>query len=267
MSIFSKGKLSKPEFISKMICTLLTVLLFGLVTSIDFPGDTNGSNGIMHVAFNITFGIMLFFYVIILFRKSLDENLEFEFSEDDGTGNYYAGVTTLVVVITLMLISSNFYTNAKVIYNKHYTYANQTIQLKQAKETYYDNMWKTYQIMDNVAKTNKETFIEVTNILMSARTDGEHTAWKWVQENQPVPYSEFTSFYKDLSNFIRTQRAGYLVLENKSQEIAQKNNTMLDTLPNKWYNIVIGLPHIEYKAGFTSSKTQKVFTTGLEEIK
>ena len=102
---------------------------------------------------------------------------------------------------------------------------------------------------------------------MEGRADGKNTSWKWVQENQPVPFSEFTRFYADLSQYVETKRNGYQDLEKRSQQIAQSNNTLLDTLPNNLYNKVLGLPHIDYKPGFTSKETQEVFSSGIEEIK
>ena len=60
MSIFKKGKLSKPEFISKMIGAVISLLAFGFMWTIQFPGDTLKDNGslsfsAMHTTFNIAF--------------------------------------------------------------------------------------------------------------------------------------------------------------------------------------------------------------------
>ncbi len=266
MSIFNKGKLSKPQFISKLICALLSVLLFGLLTSADFPGDVGGENGIMHNSFNVVYFITLFFYIVILFRKSLDENLEFEFDENKG-GAYFAGVPLLVSTILIVLGVNTIYNTSKFIYNTSHAYHNEYKQIDQRKQTYYDNMWKTYQLKSDIALNNKDVFIEVTKVIMENRKDGAQIAWKWVHENQQIPYNEFTSFYADLSKFIESQRDGYLAIESESQEIAKRNNTLLDTMPNNIYNKFLGVEQIEYKAGFTSTKTQDVFKTGLEDLK
>lgn len=265
MSIFSKGKLSKPQFISKIICALLSVLLFGVLTSSNFPGDSPGDQGLMHTSFNLIYFIILFFYIVILFRKSLDENLEFEFDEEKG-GSYTAGVPLLLSTIIIVLGVNNLYDGSKFIYNTAHTYQNQYKQVSQEKETYYDNMWKTYQMKKDIALLNKDVFIQVTKLIMENRKDGAQVAWKWVKENQQIPYHEFTSFYSDLSNFIESQRKGYLLIENKSQEIAKRNNTLLDTMPNVIYNKVLGVEHIKYEAGFTSDHTQKVFKTKKENL-
>jgi len=266
MSIFKQGKLSKPEFISKTIKALLVSLIFGLVTSLTFPGDDNTGKGMMHIIFNLSFFIILFSYLVILFRKSLDENLEFDFAEDDGNTKYFAS-HNLVAVILLMILGNVFYNNSKHIYNTSLAFHNEFKQVGQEKETYYDNMWKTYSMKDNIVIRNKETFIEVTNILMDGRRDGQSATWKWVQENQPVPYGEFTRFYSDLSNFIESQRSGYLTLETKAQKIAKENNTFLDVVPNNLYNIILRCDHITYKPGFTSTRTQQVFESGIEDLK
>ena len=114
---------------------------------------------------------------------------------------------------------------------------------------------------------NEETLMEVTKIVMGARKDGDKLVWKWLQENQPIPYSEFTKFYAGLIEFIQSQRQGLLDLEIRSQQIALQNNTLLDTFPHNLYNKVLNRPHIEYKPSFTSTRTQQVFSSGIEDLK
>lgn len=266
MSIFKQGKLSKPEFVSKVICALLSILVFGLVTSLGFPGDSPGDYGVMHTAFNWVFGVLMFLYIVILMRKSLDENLEFDFAEDDGNGRYYAGTGTLIIALVFLIFGTQAYDKSKYIYNTAQKNLNVEIQYKQEKETFYDNYWKSYQLTDNVVIQNKETLLEVTNIVMNARKDGEQLTWKWLQENQPIPFSEFTKFYSGLIDFIQSQRAGLLAIENKHQQLSQEHNTLLKTFPNNLYNKVLDIPYIQYKPGFTSTKTQEVFSTGIENL-
>ncbi len=119
---------------------------------------------------------------------------------------------------------------------------------------------------DKVAKINKETFIQVATIIMENRKDGDNLSWKWVQENQRIPFEEFTSFYKDLSGFIETQRQGYFNLEKECQSIATANNMLLDSFPNNVYNIVLRRPYIKYEYGFTSEITDRIFATKKEEV-
>lgn len=144
---------------------------------------------------------------------------------------------------------------------------NEYKQKTEEKIGYYDKLWKTYAQKESLAKVNKETFMEVSKILMENRKDGSNLSWKWVQENQPIPFSEFTSFYTDLSTFIESERKGYFELEKQSMELAKQNNTLLETFPNKLYNKFLGLKHIEYKYGFTSDSTNQVFESGVENLK
>lgn len=267
MSIFKQGKLSKPQFISKLICTMLSIVIFGLFTSLQFPGDVGDNIGFMHTAFNTVFCVLVFFYIVILMRKSLDQNLEFDFGEDNGNGKYYAGVKTLIISLLLLVFGVNSYKQSKFLYNTNIEYINYNTQLNQEKETYYDNMWKTYQLKENIVVDNKETFIEITKLIMDGRRDGASTTWKWVQENQPIPYSEFTKFYEDISQFIQSQRQGLLNIEKLAQENSRANNTLLETFPNVLYSKVLGLEKINYSPGFTSTKTKTVFKTGIEDLK
>lgn len=272
MSIFKKGKLSKPEFISKMIGAVISLLAFGFMWTVQFPGDTVKDNGslsfsAMHTTFNIAFLVGLFVYIVILMRKSLDQNLEWEFKETrDGEKNPFGSVASLLVLLLLVIGTSRFYKDSKAIYNQTVVYQNDYEQLDQEKKTYYDNMWKSYTLKHNVLIENKEAFIEVTKMIMDGRRDGEHLTWKWLQENQPVPYEKFSDFYSDLSQFVETQRAGYLALEVKSQNIAKANNILLQTLPNNLYNKVLNRPQIDYKPGFSSTKTNWIFESGIEDI-
>ena len=99
---------------------------------------------------------------------------------------------------------------------------------------------------------------------MENRKDGVSVTWKWVHENQNIPYEEFTRFYADLSKFVETQREAYYALEIQCQQLATANNMLLDTFPNNMYNKIISCPHIQFKYGFLSDSTRNVFSTGNE---
>jgi hypothetical protein len=118
-----------------------------------------------------------------------------------------------------------------------------------------------------ITNINKETFLQVTKVIMENRADGQKITWKWIQENQQIPYEEFTKFYADLSNFITSQREGYFSIEKECQLISNKNNTLLDTFPNNLYNKMLGCEKIKFEYGFTSDSTQAVFTSKKENIK
>ena len=273
-SIFNKGKLSKAQFISKLVGLVISLLGFGFMWAVQFPGDTAKEGGglsfsAMHVTFNIVFLTAVFMYLVILIRKSMDENLEWDFAEPDGEesyGKYYAGARTLLFLLIVVVAGSKIYKDSKSIYNQAILHQNNYQQVGQEKEAYYDNMWKSYKLKDNIVIDNKQTFIEVTKMIMDGRKDGSTLTWKWLQENQPIPYSEFTKFYSDLSSFVESQRAGYLALEVKAQNISKENNILLETMPNNIYNRFLGLPHINYEPSILSARTEDAFKKGKEDV-
>lgn len=63
------------------------------------------------------------------------------------------------------------------------------------------------------------------------RKDGENVTWKWVQENQQIPFEEFTKFYTQLNEFIISKRNEYYNIEVECQKIAYENNKLLDIFP------------------------------------
>ena len=175
--------------------------------------------------------------------------------------------TMMVIISISFLVALLPFRGVISLYNTHVQVNNSYKQKKQERLGFYDKLWKTYVQKENLAQINKETFIEVAKLLMENRKDGANLSWKWVQENQPVPFEEFTAFYKDLSIFIENERNGYLNLEKECLQLAQQNNTLLDTFPNNFYNKFLGLEHIEHTYGFLSDSTNQVFTSGVENVK
>lgn len=176
---------------------------------------------------------------------------------------------TVIMVFILCGIffgGKTMYTDSKEIYNTSIDYQNEYTKLCQEKQGFYDNLWKSYYQKTQITNMNKETFLQVTKMIMDGRSDGQNVSWKWVQENQQIPYSEFTKFYSDLSVFIETRRDSYLEIEKKCQELAKKNNVMLDTFPNNIYNRYLDCPHIKFEYGFLSDKTEQVFKTKKENL-
>lgn len=153
------------------------------------------------------------------------------------------------------------------LYNTQVRITNEYKQKTNERVGYYDKLWKTYSQKESIAKVNKETFIEVAKTVMEYRKDGSNLTWKWVQENQPIPFEEFTAFYKDLSAFIEGQRKGYFDLEKECLTLAKQNNILLDTFPNNVYNKLLGLKHIDFNYGFTSDSTNQIFDSGIENLK
>jgi hypothetical protein len=175
------------------------------------------------------------------------------------------GILIIIVIYLFGFIKNISKDNIK-LYNTSKEYHNAYIQKIQEKMGFYDKLWKTYLQKDKITNINKETFILVTQIIMENRRDGEKLTWKWIQENQQIPYSEFTKFYADLSNFITSQREGYFNIEKECQTIANRNNTMLDTFPNNVYNKILKLERINFQYGFLSDSTINIFKSKKENI-
>jgi len=89
--------------------------------------------------------------------------------------------------------------------------------------------------------------------------------WKWVQENQQIPYEQFTKFYEDLTIFVASQREAYFGIEKDCQLIANNNNTLLEVFPNNLYNKLLGCQKINFEYGFLSEKTTATFKTKIEQ--
>lgn len=266
MSLFNKEKLSKKEFFSKLSWFGILTFIFSITCNMTFPGDSDTGFGAMHSVFIFGSILFLFVYLILVMKKSLNQNLDFEFDEESEVKSSYFWQIVFIFLISIGIITHGFWISSITMYNTSIEYQNRYTQISQEKEAYFDNMWKSEFLKDRIVERNKSTFLEVTKLLMDGRHDGDKLAWKWVQENQPVPYSEFTKFYSDLSAFIESQRAGYLELEKQSQEVSRANNTMLDTFPNNVYNKVLRIKHIEYQPGFSSTKTKQVFNTKIEDL-
>lgn len=118
------------------------------------------------------------------------------------------------------------------LYNKNIEYTNQLDKQQYSRKMFFDKLWKVYLQKYEICELNKNTFLEVTSMIMEGRHDGAQVTWKWLQENQNIPYSEFTKFYGDLSGFVNGQREEYYKLEEACMETVRQQNSMLDSFPN-----------------------------------
>lgn len=175
----------------------------------------------------------------------------------------FGGWLILAIVLYLAYGASQ---KSVFIYNNSIQYTQNYEQKTFSKQGFYDSKWKTQAQKWTLMNINKETFVEVTKIMMGARQDGANVAWKWVHENQRVPYEEFTVFFKELSVYIETWRKEYNDLEVECQQLAKSHNLLIDTFPNNLYNKIIGRPHLKYEYGFLSDSTNKVFSTKKENL-
>lgn len=151
------------------------------------------------------------------------------------------------------------YTSFTSIYNQSVNYKLEYKSVEQNQVTSFDNDYLAFKEKYNIADVSKETFLNVTSIIMSARTDGQNLSWKWVHENQNIPYEEFTSFYKDLSSFTAERYAKNSAIETNKQTIAKNHNALLNTFPGVIYNYFLEIKPLEYKEGFISTYSKEVF--------
>lgn len=160
-----------------------------------------------------------------------------------------------------MLISmiQGVYSTFTDFYNRTASYKFEYKNLEQGQKTVWDNNFMAFRDKYNITEVNKETFITVTSIIMSARTDGPQVAWKWAHENQQIPYEEFTSFYKDLSAFTSTRYAENSDIEKKKQNIVREHNYLITSFPGVIYNHFLKIPLLEYKEGFVTPETAALF--------
>jgi hypothetical protein len=173
----------------------------------------------------------------------------------------------IFVLFQIFKFGKTIYNQSVFMYNTSKLYHNTYQQKVEEKMGFYDKLWKTYLQKEKITNINKETFIQVTKLIMENRRDGQQLTWKWLQENQQIPYEQFTVFYADLSDFITSQREGYFSIEKACQVIANKNNTLLDTFPNNIYNRFLKQDKIKFEYGFLSDSTNNVFKTKVENLK
>jgi len=165
----------------------------------------------------------------------------------------------LICVGIIYSIINSLVTNVATVYNQSVNYTLEYDKLVETQITTYDNYYLAFKEKSNIANINKETFLTVTSIIMQARTDGQNLSWKWVHENQNIPYEEFTAFYKELSSFTSQRFAENNLIELKKQEVVKQHNLLLTTFPTIIYNHFLKLPLLEYKKGFVSEETRKLF--------
>lgn len=171
-------------------------------------------------------------------------------------------IKIVIVVLSIAFVFGtlkSLITPAVDIYNKSKVLSLSLDQKIQYQITNYDGYYLAFSDKQQNAGINKDTFIEVTNIIMSNRKDGQNVAWKWMQENQQIPYSEFTIFYKELSSFISERYSDNMRIEGEKQQLVQEHNTMLQTFPNNLYNRFLKIDPLVYKFGYVSEKTKETF--------
>lgn len=258
-----KTVIQKVSFL--FILGIVLLLLVGVLWGVHFPGDTSEDFSALHVITNII--------LIAMSVASVSLSIAGLSERDQGDGeewvikkSFIAWPLSIILISSFLFWATTPFGKMKDMYNQHISYINEYEKIEYQRQTFFDKMYKTYLLKYDICELNRETFIEVTKIIMEGRHDGQQVSWKWVHENQNIPYTEFTKFYSDLSQFVNSQREGYYGLEVKAMEVVQKNNTMIHTWPECLYNKILNIPEMKFEPGFTSAHTKEVFERGEENI-
>ena len=264
-----------------IIALSISMILFAFNLEVKLPYDSITSGELNYGPFHIMINIIWVFISVGLAIWGLircDYSEKFSFFYNERVREYEINLFKMkknkialwliafLLIFGLYKVVKPSISDSILIYNKSVQYQNLYKQKTDEKMGFYDKLWKVYLQKNQIAELNKDVFIEVTKIIMQGRADGDKVAWKWVQENQQIPYDQFTKFYADLSEFVFSQREAYFNIEKECMNIANQNNTMLDTFPNNIYNKVLKCEKIDFKYSFTSKKTKEVFSSEEENI-
>lgn len=166
---------------------------------------------------------------------------------------------TLILVFSITSCSQYLYSKAVALHNTSQENYLSYDQKEQQAISLFDANYLTFTEKSKIANINKDAFIAVTEIIMSNRKDGQGLAWKWITENQPIPYEEFTVFYKDLSEFVNTQYSAIYNIEYEKQNIVKQHNLMLRQWPNNLFNRYMSIKEMNYRFGYVTDSTRKMF--------
>lgn len=143
---------------------------------------------------------------------------------------------TIVVLVVVIALTYNGYKSLKSFNNQNIEFVNDWKQLQNKRDSFYDMLWNTFDTKSKIGGMSKESFIDITKIIMENRKDGVNVTWKWLQENQNIDYNEYTKFYVDLSNYIETKREQIYQIDLEVQKLVKNQNNFIMTWPNKFIN-------------------------------
>lgn len=169
----------------------------------------------------------------------------------------------IIVIVVIALIAfewiAHIFNSNVSLFNTTKTLQAEYVRKVQQQVSNYDGYYLAFIDKQENAGISKETFVEVTNIIMQSRKDGQGVAWKWVHENQNIPYEKFTSFYHELSAFISERYADNMQIEREKQDIVRQHNLLLMTFPNSFYNHFMHIQPLVYTPGYISDFTRSRF--------
>jgi hypothetical protein len=145
--------------------------------------------------------------------------------------------------------------------NKEIRLRSQIEAQKQVCEAFYDKLWKVISQKAQVAEQYKGAFKEIYPELIEGRYGNEKggTLMKWITESNPT---FDVSLYKELSQSIEAERAGFFMEEKKLIDLNNEHRIVRNTFPSSLF--VGSRPDIEITI-ISSEKTKKVFETGKED--
>lgn len=143
---------------------------------------------------------------------------------------------TIIFLILLIVSSTSVYNNLKDFNNTNIEFVNTYKQIENKRNSFYEMIWNTFNTKSKISGISKETFIQITKVIMDSRKDGVNVTWKWLQENQNIDYAEYSNFYLDLSKYIETKRNDFYLIDLEAQNLVLKQNNFLMKWPNKFIN-------------------------------
>ncbi len=167
----------------------------------------------------------------------------------------------ITIVITLLILSTitGWFTSGKNLFNKCKQLEFKLRKIEKDQIATWDAHYLNFVDQKENTNISKEAFLQVTNIIMSNRKDGENLSWKWTQENTNIPFEEFTHFYKQLSSFISQRYSENLVIEREKLNVVEEQNLILNTFPNNLFNNFLKIELLSYTEGFISEETKNKF--------
>jgi hypothetical protein len=263
--------------ITWILLVLLTILFFEYI---DLPGDTYGESD--DFGFEVDWGFMstfLFWVFVatflgygfwILLYHSITEH-KWPKRDEDWYQNHTPGggkfilLIVLFIVLSIITLLAPIATRTSGLYNTLIQKEAQYEKLMEQRKGFFNKMYNLYITKKEISLLNRDTFIEVTRILMEGQKDAPTLAWKWASERQRLDYGEFTKFYSDLSSFIQSERENYYALETTCQNAAAEYNILLRTFPNNIINsTILHKQELKFEYGFLNDATTKSFETKKE---
>lgn len=156
----------------------------------------------------------------------------------------------IILGVILVVIAYSFTVKPLIeVHNTNLTYQTTYNKLTEEQYTNFEGYYLMFQQKYDIADINKETFLIATDIIMSARQDGENVSWKWLQENQQIDMETFSKFYANLSTFVEERYQDNMKIERQKQETVRQQNLYLDSFPNNIYNKALNKEKLIYKKG------------------